>query len=35
MIDCHCHLEWKDFDRDRDEVVERCRRAGLKAVITS
>jgi TatD DNase family protein len=34
MIDCHCHLEWKDFDSDRDAVVAKCRSAGLKAVIT-
>jgi TatD DNase family protein len=35
MIDSHCHLEQKDFDRDRKAVVEKCRKAGLKAVVTS
>jgi len=34
MIDVHCHLEQKDYDKDRDEVIERCKKE-LKAVITS
>lgn len=34
MIDCHCHLEQKDYDKDRNEIVEKCRKE-LKAVITS
>jgi len=34
MIDVHCHLEQKDYDKDRDSVVESCRRQ-LKAVVTS
>jgi TatD DNase family protein len=33
-IDTHCHLEMSRFDRDRDEVLERAREAGLEAVIT-
>jgi TatD DNase family protein len=33
MIDIHCHLEQKDYDDDRDEVIEKCRKE-LKAVIT-
>lgn len=33
MIDCHCHLEQRDYDLDRDEVIERCRKE-LKAIIT-
>ncbi len=35
MIDVHCHLEWKDFDSDRDKVIEACEKAGIKAIITS
>jgi TatD DNase family protein len=34
LIDSHTHLEMKDFDRDRDEVVERAREAGLEYMIT-
>jgi len=34
MIDCHTHLEQKDYDPDRDEVIKRCESAGLKAIIT-
>jgi TatD DNase family protein len=33
MIDVHCHLEQKDYEKDRDEVIERCE-GELKAVIT-
>ena len=35
MIDVHCHLEQKEYDLDRDQVTETCKKAGLKAVITS
>ena len=34
MIDCHCHLEQSDYDRDRETIIEKCRR-DLQAVITS
>jgi len=34
MIDCHTHLAQPDFNSDRDEVIEKCRKE-LKAVITS
>jgi TatD DNase family protein len=33
MIDVHCHLEQKDYEKDRDEVIEKCRKE-LKAIIT-
>jgi TatD DNase family protein len=33
MIDVHCHLEQKDYEKDRDEVIEKCKRES-KAVIT-
>ena len=35
MIDAHCHLEQKDYEGDRDAVIESCKQAGLKAVVTS
>ena len=34
MIDVHCHLEQKDYDKDRDEVIKRAKEKGLKAIIT-
>ncbi|MBU5678395.1 MAG: TatD family hydrolase [Candidatus Aenigmatarchaeota archaeon] len=34
MIDVHCHLEQEDYEKDRDEVIERCKKE-LKAIITS
>jgi len=34
MIDIHCHLEQEDYNKDRDEVIEKCKKE-LKAVITS
>ncbi len=35
MIDVHCHLEDEAFEGDVDEVVERAKRAGVKAIIIS
>jgi len=35
MIDSHCHLEQKRYDNDRDEVIEKCREDGIRAIITS
>ena len=34
MIDIHCHLEQKDYDSDREQIIESCRKE-LKAVISS
>jgi TatD DNase family protein len=34
MIDAHCHLEQKDYDPDREEVVSICKEI-LKAVVFS
>jgi len=33
MIDVHCHLEQKDYEKDRDEIIEKCKKE-LRAVIT-
>ena len=34
IIDTHCHLEMKHFDKDRGEVIKRARNAGVKRMIT-
>jgi TatD DNase family protein len=33
MIDSHCHLDFPDFDEDRDEVLARAIEAGVTTVI--
>jgi TatD DNase family protein len=33
MIDVHCHLEQPDYDKDREQVIEKCKQQ-LKAIIT-
>lgn len=35
MIDSHCHLCQPDYSKDLNYVIEKCKKAGLKAVITS
>ncbi len=32
-VDSHAHLEGKQFDRDREDVLERARAAGLQAIV--
>ncbi len=34
MIDSHCHLEMKEFDHDRSEVIERGEKNGITHMIT-
>ena len=34
LIDSHAHLEMRDFDHDRDEVVLRAKEAGVDAIVT-
>lgn len=33
LIDTHCHLDFPDFDTDRDSVIQRAQEAGLVAII--
>jgi TatD DNase family protein len=33
MIDTHCHLAAKEFDHDREEVIQRARKAGVTPLI--
>ncbi len=34
MIDCHCHLEQKDYNQNRNQIIKQCKKE-LRAVITS
>lgn len=34
MIDTHAHLQWPDFDEDREQVLERAFAVGLTAVVS-
>jgi TatD DNase family protein len=33
LIDTHCHLDFRDFDRNRDEVIARALAAGVEKII--
>lgn len=33
LIDTHCHLDFKDFDSDRDGVIDRAAKAGVRRII--
>lgn len=33
LIDTHCHLDFKDFNHDRDDVLKRSRDNGIKFII--
>lgn len=34
LTDSHAHLEMREFDRDRDEVIRRAAQAGVKRIVT-
>ena len=35
LVDSHCHLDFKSFDRDREEVIAQARRVGVAVMINS
>ncbi|WP_087001450.1 TatD family hydrolase [Rhizobium sullae] len=34
LIDTHCHLDFADFEEERDEIVSRAHQAGVKQMVT-
>jgi TatD DNase family protein len=34
LIDTHCHLDFADFDAERDELIERAHEAGVRQMVT-
>jgi TatD DNase family protein len=34
VIDTHTHLQWPDFDKDREEVIKRAFAAGVQAIVS-
>lgn len=33
IFDTHCHLDFPEFDNDRDEVIAECQRLGVKHIL--
>lgn len=34
LVDSHCHLDFPDFDPERDAIIERARAAGVDTMVT-
>ncbi len=34
LIDTHAHLDLRDYDHDRSEVIERAAQSGLTHIVT-
>ena len=35
IVDVHCHLDFEEFDKDRDEVIERAKKNNVKVIISN
>ncbi|MBN1377265.1 TatD family hydrolase [Candidatus Woesearchaeota archaeon] len=35
ITDAHAHMEFEDYDKDRDEVIERCRKNNVKYIVNN
>ena len=34
LVDSHCHLDFPDFDNERDAIIERALTAGIGCMVT-
>ncbi len=34
LVDSHAHIELKDFNKDRDDVIDRARKNGIDYIVT-
>jgi TatD DNase family protein len=33
LVDTHCHLDFNSFDKDRDQIIDRAREAGIQRIL--
>ncbi len=33
LVDTHAHLQFSDYDQDRDEVIDRAKAAGVRIIL--
>lgn len=33
LIDSHCHLDFRDFDADREQILQHCQQSGIEKII--
>lgn len=34
LVDSHCHLDFEDFETERDEIIQRARSSGVQTMLT-
>ena len=34
LVDSHCHLDFKDFDNEREAVIARARAVGVRTMLS-
>jgi len=33
LVDTHAHLQWASFDKDREKVINRAKKAGVEYIV--